>query len=599
MVRIKLPPTRKKSSDEKADEKVGVNKQGIDVPRLRGALERSRIMQQDFREERFATINRLCGKHYKKGRTNRRPLNLIALFVTIYHRQLAAGRPGCFVETDIEELRPYALDYEIRMNQRIGEMNLEGTIKSAVLDALIGLGVVKSGWAVDENGNGAWFCDCVHLDDWVHDMVARKWYETQFKADRYEMNFDSFMASKLFSNKKGLRPTQDIGTNQEGDPRVHTISGEVEAYSDRFEKTIELWDVYLPRLGKVVTIPAEGGIEPLRVVDWKGPAIGPYIELCYGDVPDNTMPLAPTANLIDLDDLANVLLNKVGQQAIRQKTIGTFMGNADDAARINKTKDGEWANVTNPQAVKEAKFGGPDAVLLAFFLQVKDMFNYESGNLDSVAGLSPQSRTLGQDQMLNASASQGLAEMSDRTMTFVGKILESGGWYEWHDPQTDTMLYKKVPGYDSGVFVPWSPGARVGQHSDYRVKFQPYSMMHTTPQMKLQGITNFLSEYIAPFAPMLATQGKSIDFDFLCETAARLTNTPELEHVLTSMDQQTTMQMNGGGGDGMESSMSPVTKREYNRTSTQSTSRSGRDQTLSRALLGVKSQGSEMAGAGL
>ena len=594
-----------KSSETKEAQRVGINKYGIDVSRLRHAMKLDRAKLEAFRKKRFLRIQKMLGTNYSdNAAAKRRPINLLALFIAIHHRQLAAGRPACIIQTTDDSLKPTAADFEIRMNERVEEIGLEYTVKSWVLDALLGIGIVKCGWAagdeVELDGEkmyrGESFAECVHLDDWSHDMAARKWYETQYEADRYPMVYDAFKGSSLFENKEGLQATPNTSNNEQGDPRVKSMSGADDYSVSRLEKTIELWDVFLPHHQKVVTIPAEGGRDPVRVVDWKGPVVGPYHKLCYGDVPDNTMPLPPTANLVDLDDLANLLLNKAGQQSSRQKTIGTFMGNDEDAVRINKTKDGEWCNIKNPGGVKEMKFGGPDAVILAFFLQVKDMFNYEAHNMDSVGGLSPQSRTLGQDQMLQMSASQGLAEMQDRTSTATGRLLKSIGWYEWNDPATEKMIYKKVPGYDFGVHVLWSPMLRLVPFEKFKIEFQPYSMMHTTPQMKLQAITMFLTNYLAPFAQQMAAQGKSINFDYLKEIAGKFTNTPELENVLTSLDQQTMMMMSGGGGgEGMDAGMSPVTSRTYNRTNTPSATRSGKDNVMMRALIGQASQESETA----
>lgn len=579
----------KRRTKKNPEAQVGINQYGIDVMRLRASMDRSREKLGAFRKKAMSKYEQLVGRHYSDNGSKRRvPVNLLALYVSIFHRQLAGGRPQCLASTNVPDYKPYAADFEIRMNDRIEEMNLEYTVKAAVLQGLFTLAPVKCGWTMDGEGNGESFADCIDLDDWVHDMQSRKWYGIQYEGDRYSMNFSDFQDSPLFDNKKHLRPTDDTQNNEDGSPRAKTISGNDDNYEDRFEPIIDLWDLWIPSKRMVVTIPAEGGIEPLRVVEWNGPDHGPYHKLMYGDVPGQTMPLAPTCNLMDQHDLTNVLLSKLGNQAVRQKTIGIFSGADKSEQRINATKDGEWARVDNPQGVKEAKFGGPDTSTQATFLLIKDLFNWNAGNMEALAGLSPQSRTLGQDEMLKMSASQQLSEMYDRTTTFTQGLMQSIGEYEWNNPR-QTTIYKKVPGYQSGVHILWSPETRQGSYRDYSVKMQPYSLMHTTPQMKLQAIMSVLADVCAPFANQLMAQGRMIDFDKVFAQISRLGNLPEVEDILTSVDEQSMMQMVGGDAGGM----SPITQRNYNRTNTPSTSRSGKDNVMMRALIGQASQQSE------
>ena len=64
----------------------------------------------------------------------------------------------------------------------------------------------------------------------------------------------------------------------------------------------------------------------------------------------------------------------------------------------------------DPQNVNTYKFGGIDDKNLAFLLQVKTLFNYYGGNIDSLGGLGPQTGTVGQDKLIAESASRRLAD---------------------------------------------------------------------------------------------------------------------------------------------------------------------------------------------
>lgn len=54
---------------------------------------------------------------------------------------------------------------------------------------------------------------------------------------------------------------------------------------------------------------------------------------------------------------------------------------------IISSNDGETLRLDNPDRAREYRFGGIDQPSLAFLLQVKDLFVYLGGNLDSLGGL--------------------------------------------------------------------------------------------------------------------------------------------------------------------------------------------------------------------
>ena len=68
----------------------------------------------------------------------------------------------------------------------------------------------------------------------------------------------------------------------------------------------------------------------------------------------------------------------------------------------------------DPQSINTFKFGGIDQQNLAFLLQVKNLFNYYGGNIDTLGGLGPQSSTVGQDRLISESASRRLADTRKR-----------------------------------------------------------------------------------------------------------------------------------------------------------------------------------------
>ena len=122
--------------------------------RLHEAIESSCLLLADPRKNRVEAVRQYVGNHYSdNGSTKRVPTNFLELAVTIYLRLLAARAPKVLITTEAFELKPFAKDLEIVLNQIPGEIGLGKTLQRAVLEALFGFSVVKVGIA--SNGKQA------------------------------------------------------------------------------------------------------------------------------------------------------------------------------------------------------------------------------------------------------------------------------------------------------------------------------------------------------------------------------------------------------------------------------------------------------------
>jgi hypothetical protein len=230
---------------------------------------------------------------------------------------------------------------------------------------------------------------------------------------------------------------------------------------------------------------------------------------------------------------------------------------------------------------------------LAFFLQVKDLFfTVPGGNLDALGGLSPQSRTLGQDELLNAQASQRISEMKDRTLIYWRDVIRSLAFYEWTEPLRERNLEKKIIGVSESIPVKWSPETREGDFLDYNIDIDPYSLEVQSPAQKVQGIVNVFNQFIAPFGQQMQAQGIGIDFQALMKIIGNYSNLPELGEILTSAS---VPDISNGTGSPPQSAS---TTRNYVRENRPAATRSGKDDVLSRILMGGQAQESEMATLG-
>ena len=578
------------------------------MSRLSDAMLFSRRKMQPFREKRLRSIRQYVGFNYSDGgTTDRTPVNLLEMALNIYRRQVAAQRPQALVRTKNGDLAAEADDFETVINHTLEEIDFEDTLSRWVLDAMFGLGVVKVGISDGKVGEingfrhdaGQVFCDNVDFEDFVFDMSSKRWDQVQFCGNRYSMPYEAVMDLKLFNKNKIHEPSYTRSTNEQGDERLITLqTGGETIGNEQYLPTIELWDVWLPYENVIVTMQADtmaGGFyegEPLRIMEWNGPEVGPYHLLSYIDVPGNILPLSPASLLIDMHELVNSLFRKLGRQAERQKTITAVQGGAEeDGTRVVNASDGDTILSDRPEATREMKFGGVDNATLAFMVQVKDMFSYLGGNLDSLGGLSPVAKSGKHDQLLHQSASLRISDMQARTTTATRKVLESVADYIFYDPAPNPRIYKKIPHTDMHVKVDFAPEIREGDRLDYAVDIAPFSMQSRSPGERLQTLSEIMTQFIIPMSQQLQQRGVVVDHEKFLEFLSKYSNTNEIEEILRIADfkEMEEMRENGMG----ESASKPTnTERKYVRenVSTGGT-RAGRDNAMVQTLMGNQGGG--------
>jgi len=577
------------------------------MSRLSEAIMFSRRKMQPFRENRLKAIRQYVGTNYSDhGSDDKVPINLLEQAINIYRRMVAATRPQALVRTKNSELKTEAADFETIVNHTLDEIGFEETLQRWVLDSMFGLGVVKVGLSPGRAGEidgfthdvGQVFVDNVDFEDFCFDMTAKRWDQVQFCGNRYTLPYEMVMDLKLFGDKPVIANPYHRSTNEQGDERVGTLqTGGESLGTEQYMPTIELWDVWLPYENVIVTVQADthsGGFynnEPLQVIDWAGPECGPYHLLSMGDVPGNIMPLSPASLLIDLHELVNRLFRKLGRQAERQKTLTVVSGGAEeDGRRIVNASDGDTILSDRPEATKEMKFGGVDSPSLAFMIQLKDMFSYLGGNLDSLGGLAPSAKSGKHDSLLKQSASVRIDDMQARTTNAVRKVIESISDYIYYDPAPSTRVYRDIPNSDLSVKVDFDPEIREGDFLDYAIDIAPYSMQSNSPSERLQIINQMMQQIVMPMSQQLQQRGIVPDMDRYMEILAKYSHMSELGEILKVADfaeKETMQEMAEMGGKGSQGpSKAPVTERRYVRENvSMGGTRAGRDSEMTKALM--------------
>jgi hypothetical protein len=570
----------------------------IDFKRLRTAVDWSVRQLAAPRQNRVDSIKQFVGSHYSDHGADRRvPTNFIELAVTIYLRQLAARAPRVLIRTGSPGLRPFARNMELALNQIPAEIGLASTLRRLVMEAIFGLGICKMGIAssgVSMLGHeyGEPFVDLVTLDDYFVDMSAKHRDSIQFEGNDYWLPIES--ARAVYDGKpSNVEPDEHTVTGDNGEERADGVSAEEGA--DLYKDKVWLRDVWLPVSNQLVTY----GVKSHKLfgtVDWDGPDRGPYRVLGFSDVPGNLLSIAPVSLWRDLHELGNILFRKLAKQAEAKKTVAAFQGgNDEDIEALKKAADGDGVRYDG-QKPEQLTVGGIDAPTLAFYLQTRDLFSYFAGNLDTLGGLSPMTDTVGQDKMLGEAASARINDMRDRTLDFAKEIFKALAWYEWTDPVRKRIIEKPVDGTDITLRRVWSAETRDGDFLDFNIDIDVYSMQDDTPSTSLQKLGTILERFVFPALPMIQAQGGQLDFKKLLEMVGKLSNMQELNDLITFAEPSAGDPVREGAAQPMK--MPANTTRTYERVNRPGATRHGKDDVMSRILMGSGVQQTEAASLG-
>jgi hypothetical protein len=409
-----------------------------ELSRLRGAMKWSRDQLAPFRKNHLEGIEQYVGSHYSKfGAKRHVPINLLALFVNVYTRLLTARNPKALVGTPYKGLNRSAHLMKMALNYLTQSMALKDTMRGGVKSAMFSFGVFKMGLGREKEleigGESHWlvrpFVDQVDVDNWVHDMNATRWSGCQFYGDRYQVRYKDlppeFQKEETKKWKYNPTETSDLDSGQKRASKLSQGEGGAASGGDRFfEDTVELWDIFIPSENKVLTVPDRDERTVINEMFWSGPKAGPYLRMSFNDVPDQVMPSAPVNLIRDLHDSVNRVYRKVVSQVERQKSVLLVRGSASkDGSRILKSEDGDIITSDDPAGSVPAQFGGLNQGNLGFVVDAINRFSWISGNIDAIGGLSPQSGTLGQDQLLSQAANQVIEDMQACVMDVVREIL--------------------------------------------------------------------------------------------------------------------------------------------------------------------------------
>ena len=567
--------------------------------RLRRSMNESDRRLKDSVDQHAKFLKAIAGDEYANSGADPTPVNFLSLATSIYTRFLASRNPNVMVRSKRRELVDYGDKLKVALDHLIKEISLGRTLAESVMQAMTSMGIVKIGITdsdrdgVDgyEHDAGQIYVDPVYYEDWFHDMNARRLEAAHFMGNWYRLPVDYVRSSDIFKNKRDLMP--DNRDESSGLPSNRFSSLELSMgkhlFTEDYRDMYDLGDVWLPYEQVMVTVHRwDENRGPLVEKEWDGPEGGPYSTLGFGGLPGNVVAKPPCADWYQRHALLNTLFTKLSNQALEQKSIGiATRGAAGDGEEINKTKNGQMVTVDNPGEVQEMSFGGPDQLVLAFMLQLKQLFSYFGGNIDVIGGLSSAAPTLGQEQLMQQGSTQRLNDMQDATTDFTREIIRKMAWYEWYHPDKQMIMDLPIDGLSYDIEFEWSSETREGDLLDYFIELHPHSTRSRTPGEVMQSLHQLTTQVLLPLQQAGATQ---LDVDKLIAEYVELADLkPELRDVVKAIDPATLPQQQNGSGRAMQS---PVTTRNYNRTS--QGQQQNPDEQLMLSLMG---QGGQVPGA--
>lgn len=518
--------------------------------RLTKALETSYRNLEWLRNLTRNLVEEYAGSGYGKSKAKKETIiNLMFQTVEAYTMRLVANRPRVMCSTARPELLFFAKKYELATNKLIEAIGLEFTLRRWTLDAYFGMGVVKvhladSGLVQLEANRwadpGRPYASNVGLENYSFDLSATHKEARQYEADSYRIPFSSLESGDIYDQAvvKELKPTTRQTFEEE---RLDQVArGEV-VDDDELEPMIDLADVWIPRDNMIYTFPLDRrGVfsikgPPVAAMQWYGTERGPYHELGFGEVPENTIPTSMAAQNWPLHRILNSIMRKQSRQAHRQKEVHAYQPGAEkDADKLKNAQDGEFISCASPEQINTIKSGGISPEGQAFVVGGMQMYDRMAGNLTAMLGLGAQAPTAAQEEMIQGQISNKEAQMRYRVQDATTRLIRELAYLLWQDKAQTIPNRMPVEGTNFDVDATWTPDDREGSPFDYDVGIDVHSMAYSSPAQKWQSILGYVTNVYLPMAPQAMAQGRTLNIDALTNLAAQYLNVPQLNEVIQS-----------------------------------------------------------------
>jgi hypothetical protein len=547
---------------------------------LMDRVESSRKKLAPIRKARNNLLKLAAGSEwYPEGSTEKTPINQMAQAENTFVQSLVGGEPRALVVAGGAGLEALAYEQTLALAHVSQLIGMRRKLRRLVRDALYGIGICRIGMAggrsvasnevapdIDEEAVGSvrlgkMLLEVISFDKWVHDCSSDTIEERSFCGHAYWIDKEDVGTYLPGVDEAELTAEEKRWTDETGNPMAGAISRGQDSFEDDKER-YWLWDIWLPRENALVTMPVKGTGALAHVRKWDSRPGGPYMFLYYRELSDQAMPASKLADLAIVHQSLNSTFRKLMEQTRNQKTIlGYKPGHEDDARRVLDASSRDAIQMRDPSAVQEHNFNGPDQALLAMLLQTRELASIIGGNTDSIAGLSPQADTLGQEEMIQQQSGGQIADMQMETVIFTTELFEAVRWYLYHEQFDPIPIVKEVGPIGLKIYDEWSAGKVRGMKEKFdafKLRIEPYSMTYRSPMQRLNQILQLWQGVILP-GLQTGMIKQTPDMNRLLEIVSQYADLPELMSILRNA---TPEEMENGGGDD-RARQSPVTTRNY------------------------------------
>lgn len=487
---------------------------------------------EHYRRMRAMLIKAYVGKLYYQshGMTGDEPLNLIFNAMRSTIPNLVQKHGANKITTENIEYRDYAFLLSKALDVIDKRINLKDILRRNIVDAMFGLGVMKSGLArggqiltfddvlIEE---GQVFTDNVDLDDLTIDPICKVLKAASFVGDggrvprQILLDDDSFDHDAVMALPRSYHPD----SRRRADAITRSRMSQVEM--DELQDHVDIVEVYVPEADtKIVMADPRLKImdDYLSINEFYGPAKGPYIFTSLTQpVPNNPFPVAPISIWYDLHNITNEMAVKTFEQAKRQKDLliadPAYVDEAEDA----RTEPDGGVLTGNPEMFKAISLGGQNPGNEAILNSLHGWFNYMAGNPDQLAGQSAKKGSATEasiDQSNLSVVLEDTRDMAEEAQTSANEIM---AWYLHDDPLINMMIAIRKPGnkYEQEQLT---PERRRGDFLDFTFTTKRRTMVNLAPEIRSRRMMEFATK-VVPAIIMSAVQAMQVGIPFNVQRA--------------------------------------------------------------------------------
>ena len=287
------------------------------VERLQNLVEAWQELVKPAMKHRKHLWNSYASGYLDERQSARHVLNLIDRGVSTVVPFLVEGDPQVLVETKVSNYRAWAYTTTLALNYLLSKMRFAETVLiPAAINSMFGSAITRTDFYYDRTVSlgdeqiklGTPMVELIDDTNYVGDVAARRTEDFVFEGDIYTLPTsyarDFFGADWIEADPKRLNELNPAAVAR----------GDLDRKLFSLREYSTFIDIYLRDTNEIITIMPKGNTPKiLRTREWEGPGEGPYDKLGYKYVSDVPVPIPPAWSWVDMDDSANVVINKLRQ----------------------------------------------------------------------------------------------------------------------------------------------------------------------------------------------------------------------------------------------------------------------------------------------